>query len=161
VRLTNACLPILRRETVAQIVFVSSVFGLIGPPGQTAYAASKFALRGFGESLRHEMAGTTIGVTIAHPGGIDTNIARAARVGENMDPRAASAGVALFQQMLRTRPDVAAAAIIAGIRKRKPRVLVGADARQIDRIQRLFPARYWRLLGRGAARLAAITRAKP
>jgi len=161
VRLTSACLPALRRETTAQIVFVSSAFGLIAPPGQTAYAASKFALRGFGESLSHELAGTSIKVTLVHPGGVDTNIARSARVGENMDPEAAATDIAMFQKLLRTGPDVAAAHIIAGIRKRQPRILIGADARTIDRIQRLFPARYWRLLGLGKRkRSTAVSRAK-
>ncbi len=160
VRLTHACLPYLRQEGAAQIVLTSSVFGLIGPPGQTAYAAAKFALRGFGESLRHELEGTSIGVTVVHPGGIDTNIARAARVGQNMDPQAAQAGVALFQKMLRTKADVAAARIIKGIEAREGRVLIGRDAVQIDIIQRLMPVRYWRLIGRGSKQLASITKAK-
>jgi len=81
VRLTHAFLPMLRGAPAAQIGLVSSVFGLIGPPGQTAYAASKFALRGFGESLRHELASTNIGVTVILPGGIATDIARNARIG--------------------------------------------------------------------------------
>jgi short-subunit dehydrogenase len=160
VRLTYACLPVLRRQPSAHIVIISSVFGLIGPPGQTAYAASKFALRGFGESLRHELADTAVGVTVVHPGGINTNIARAARVGEHMNPAAAKAGVALFQKMLRTSVEVAALAIIDGIAQRRPRVLIGADARQIDRIQRLFPVRYWRIIGRGARKLAAVAKAR-
>jgi len=160
VRLTHAFLPILRQQTAAQIVLLSSVFGLIGPPGQTAYAASKFALRGFGESLRHELAGTGIGVTLVHPGGINTNIARAARVAEKMDPQAAQAGLALFQKMLKTSPDSAARRIIAGLEKREKRVLIGADAHQIDAIQRLLPVRYWGLIGRNAGSLEPITKAK-
>ncbi len=160
VRLTHLFLPLLRRENGAQIVLLSSVFGIVGPPGQTAYAASKFALRGFGEALRHELDGSGIGVTLVHPGGIDTNIARAARVSEKMDPQAAQAGVALFQKMLKTKPDAAAAKIIAGIEKRQKRVLIGADAYQIDAIQRLMPVNYWNLIGRGAGRLDEITKAK-
>jgi short-subunit dehydrogenase len=160
VRLTHAFLPMLQRETAAQIVLLSSVFGIIGPPGQTAYAASKFAIRGFGESLRHELAGTGIGVTLVHPGGIDTNIARAARVGENMNHQAAQAGVALFQKMLKTKADVAAAKMIAGIEKRQKRVLIGTDAYQIDTIQRLMPVRYWDIIGKSAGGLDSITKAK-
>jgi short-subunit dehydrogenase len=160
VRLTHAFLPVLRREPAAQVVLVSSVFGLIGPPGQTAYAASKFAIRGFGESLRHELGGTGIGVTIVHPGGIDTNIARSARVGEKMDVQSAQAGVALFQKMLKTKADVAARRILTGIEKREKRVLIGADAYQIDIIQRLMPVRYWGLIGRSAGNLDSITKAK-
>jgi short-subunit dehydrogenase len=160
VRLTHAFLPLLRKEKAAQIVLTSSVFGLIGPPGQTAYAASKFALRGFGEALRHELAQTNIGVTMVHPGGIDTNIARAARVGEKMDSRSAQAGVALFQKMLRTKADVAAAKIIAAIEKRQKRLLIGADAYQIDTIQRLMPVNYWGIMARRAGGLDSITQAK-
>jgi len=160
VRLTHAFLPVLRREAMAQIVLVSSVFGLIGPPGQTAYAASKFALRGFGEALRHELAESKIGVTIVHPGGVDTNIARSARIGEKMDPAAAQAGVKLFQKMLKTKADKAAARILKGIERREKRVLIGADAYQIDAIQRLMPARYWGLIGRGAGELDAVTKAR-
>jgi short-subunit dehydrogenase len=160
VRLTHGFMPLLRREAAAQIVLLSSVFGLIGPPGQTAYAASKFALRGFGESLRHELGGTGVGVTIVHPGGIDTNIARSARVGEKMDAGAAQAGVALFQKMLRTKADVAARRIVAGIETREKRVLIGGDAVQIDLIQRLLPVRYWSIIGRSAGGLDAITKAK-
>jgi short-subunit dehydrogenase len=160
VRLTHAFLPLLRKEKAAQIVLLSSVFGLIGPPGQTAYAASKFAVRGFGEALRHELAATKIGVTIVHPGGIDTNIARAARVGEKMDSGAAKAGVAMFQKMLKTKADVAAAKIIAAVEKRQKRLLIGADAYQIDTIQRLMPVTYWGLMARRAGGLDQITQAK-
>jgi short-subunit dehydrogenase len=161
VRLTHGFLPALRREPSAQIVLLSSVFGIIGPPGQTAYAASKFALRGFGEALRHELNGTGVGVTLVHPGGIDTNIAKSARVGEKMDFSAAQAGVALFQKMLKTKADVAARRIMSGIERREKRVLIGADAYQIDFIQRLLPVSYWGLIGRRAGgELDAITKAK-
>jgi short-subunit dehydrogenase len=160
VRMTHAFLPALRREAAAQIVLLSSVFGLIGPPGQTAYAASKFALRGFGEALRHELAGTPVGITLVHPGGIDTNIARSARIGAAMDPQAAHAGVALFQKMLKTKPDAAAARIIAAIEKRQKRLLIGADAYQIDVIQRTMPVGYWGVIGRGAGQLDSIIKAK-
>ncbi len=160
VRLTHAFLPLLRRAPAAQIMLTSSVFGIIGPPGQTAYAASKFALRGFGEALRHELAATNIGVTLIHPGGIDTNIARAARVGENMDPAAAKAGVSMFQKMLKTKADVAAAKIVAALEKRSKRLLIGADAYQIDTIQRLLPVNYWGLMARRAGGLDSITQAK-
>jgi short-subunit dehydrogenase len=160
VRLTHAFLPLLRKEKSAQIVLLSSVFGLIGPPGQTAYAASKFAIRGFGEALRHELGQTNIGITIVHPGGIDTNIARAARVGEKMDAAAAKSGVALFQKMLKTKADVAAAKIVTAIEKRSKRLLIGADAYQIDTIQRLMPVNYWGLMSRRAGGLDSITQAK-
>ena len=69
VRMTRAFLPLLYKSEEARLVNISSLFGLIAPPGQTAYAASKFAVRGFSESLRHELARTCIGVTVVHPGG--------------------------------------------------------------------------------------------
>src|SRR5262249_40413312 len=87
VRLTRAFLPALARERAAQLVNVSSIFGIIAPPGQTAYAASKFAVRGFSESLRHELetAGSPIGVTLVHPGGVRTAISTNARLAKNLD----------------------------------------------------------------------------
>jgi short-subunit dehydrogenase len=160
VRLTYAFLPLLRQAPAAQIVLTSSVFGLIGPPGQTAYAASKFALRGFGEALRHELEETHIGVTMVHPGGIDTNIARNSRIGKFLDPSLARAGIEMFQKSLRTKPDAAAARIIIGIEQREKRVLIGADAYQIDIIQRLLPVRYWSLIGRSARKLGVAVPSK-
>ena len=80
VRMTRAFLPLLQKSEEARIVNVSSLFGLIAPPGQTAYAASKFAVRGFSESLRHELADTRVGVTVVHPGGVATSIAKNARM---------------------------------------------------------------------------------
>ena len=79
VRMTRAFLPLLKASDDARLVNVSSVFGLIAPPGQAAYCASKFAVRGFSECLRHELAGTSVGVSVVHPGGVATSIARNAR----------------------------------------------------------------------------------
>jgi short-subunit dehydrogenase len=160
VRLTYAFLPMLRMAPAAQIILTSSVFGLIGPPGQTAYAASKFALRGFGESLRHELEATNIGVTMIHPGGIATNIARDSRIGKNVNPIEARAGIAQFQKMLKTSPQAAAARIVTGLENRKKRILIGADAYQIDILQRLLPVRYWSLIGRSARKLSTLTQAR-
>lgn len=160
VRLTHAFLPMLRAEPAAQIVLLSSVFGLIGPPGQTAYAASKFAIRGFGEALRHELAETRIGVTIVHPGGVATNIVRNTRIGKNVDPVAARAGIAQFQKMLNMNPQTAAARLIGGVETRQKRVLIGADAYQIDIIQRFLPVRYWAVIGRRSRKLFKMTQAK-
>lgn len=75
VRMTRHFLPLLRLSPEARIVNISSLYGLIAPPGQTAYAASKFAVRGFSDALRHELAGSSIGVTVVHPGGVATAIA--------------------------------------------------------------------------------------
>ena len=148
VRMTRAFLPSLLRADAARLVFLSSVFGLIGPPGQTAYAPSKFAIRGFAESLRHELADTGIGVTIVHPGGVRTNIARNARMASGFDASLAAQGIANFEKSLRTTPDEAALLILRGIERQSPRVLIGKDAVAIDLIQRASPARYWRSLRR-------------
>ena len=147
-RLTHACLPLLRAEPQAQIVNLSSVFGIIAPAGQAAYAASKFAVRGFTEALRHEFEGTGLGVTLVHPGGVATAIARNARTPRAMDPRAAAEGLAAFERLLTLRPEAAAAAILRGIEARAPRVVIGADARRALLIQRLMPVRYWSLIRR-------------
>lgn len=80
VRMTRAFLPLLKASDDARVVNLSSVFGLIAPPGQTAYAASKFAVRGFSGSLRHELKGSRVGVTVVHPGGVATSIAQRARL---------------------------------------------------------------------------------
>ncbi|CAO4142904.1 SDR family NAD(P)-dependent oxidoreductase [Methylorubrum aminovorans] len=147
-RLTHACLPLLRAQEQAQIVNLSSLFGIIAPAGQAAYAASKFAVRGFTEALRHECEGTGLGVTLVHPGGVATAIARNARRPRALDPGEAAAGLAAFERLLTLRPETAAAAILRGIETRAPRVVIGSDARRAVLIQRLMPVRYWSLIRR-------------
>ena len=124
---------------------ISSVFGLIGVPLQTTYCASKFAVRGFTESLRREMKGTGVSVMCVHPGGIRTNIARNARYTEQQekehDRRARD-----FDRMARTSPRDAAERIILGMEKKKGRLLIGADARVISVMQRLMPALYGKVI---------------
>jgi len=135
-------LPLLQREPDAHIVNVSSVFGLIGPPGQTAYASSKFAVRGFSESLREELrAGTGIKVTSVHPAGIATPIAHNARAFSGATAAARQDAEEYFKKVAVITPEEAARVIVKGILENKNRVLIGADAYRIDRIQRLFPAR--------------------
>jgi short-subunit dehydrogenase len=148
VRMTKAFMPMLKRESAAQIVNLSSVFGLIGPAGQCAYSASKFAVRGFSEVLRHELAGTNIGVSVVHPGGIATDIAAHARVADPVDANLAKAAVDGFKRVARTSPAAAAERILRGIKKREKRILIGADARLIDIVQRLLPVGYWGVFGR-------------
>jgi short-subunit dehydrogenase len=163
VRMCNAFLGALRRESVAQIVNLSSVFGIIAPAGQTAYAASKFALRGFSEALREELGDTGVGVSVVHPGGIKTTIAASARVAPSVDPQDRAARVAAFDRIARTTAAQAAARIIEGIDHRQPRILIGSDARQLDWLQRLFPGSYGSILRRRAARrrAAAATGVRP
>jgi NAD(P)-dependent dehydrogenase (short-subunit alcohol dehydrogenase family) len=148
-------LPILKREKRAHIVDISSVFGLIAPPGQSAYSASKFAVRGFTECLRHELARTTVHVSCVHPGGIRTAIARHARVGAGVKKDGLEEKVVLFEKMLRTSPEEAAARILRGVERSEPRILIGSDARQIDFVQRLRPATYWKTMAKAFAKIAA------
>lgn len=151
VRMCHAFLPMLKERPAAQIVNISSLFGLIAPPGQSAYCTSKFGVRGFTESLRHEFAGTGLGVTVVHPGGVATSIARNARnprlpedpvLAEEMR-QAAEAGRIAFEKLLTRSADDAAADILRGIERRAPRIVVGKDARNAAFIQRLLPAGYW------------------
>lgn len=145
---SKAFLPALKRRPQATIINLSSVFGLIAVPTQSAYNASKFAVRGFTEALRQELSGTTVRALCVHPGGIKTNIARNARFyrapgGESEPDRTA----ANFDKIARTTADEAAATIIKSLKSGRERVLVGADAHVIDWIQRLFPEAYTKLLG--------------
>jgi NAD(P)-dependent dehydrogenase (short-subunit alcohol dehydrogenase family) len=141
-------LPLLKKEPRAHIVNISSVFGIVAPVGQTAYSASKFAVRGFTEALRHELEGTPVFVSCVHPGGIRTPIARRARLGANTPPAVRDEAVARFDRLTPTMPDAAAARILQGVERREPRILIGRDARGIDVLQRLRPASYWKMLAR-------------
>ena len=148
VRMTRAFLPLLRESDEARIVNVSSVYGLISPPGQSAYSASKFAVRGFSNALRHELEGTRVGVTVAHPGGVATAIARNARVPAGVAPAEIAARRALSEKMLRMDPARAGEIIVGAVERRRARVLVGNDAVIVAVLERLAPVRYWRLLAR-------------
>ena len=144
VALCKALLPALRSTLGAQIVNVSSLYGIIAPAGQTAYSASKFALRGFSEALRHELAPLGIGVTVVHPGGVRTGIARNAGRAAGLDGRESAAGLREMERLLTLPPGVAATTILNAAAHRAPRVLVGNDARVIDLVARLLPGTYWR-----------------
>ncbi|MFN0120354.1 MAG: SDR family NAD(P)-dependent oxidoreductase [Blastocatellia bacterium] len=140
-------LPILRAQPRAHIVNISSIFGIVGFPGQTAYCASKFAVRGLSESLRHELEaeGANVQVSVVHPGGIKTNIARAARPGAQTD-LSKHGIVGDFDKLAPTTPEQAAEQIIRGILRNKPRIVVGPDAGMMDRLQRLLPVRYFSVI---------------
>src|SRR6478752_1457842 len=132
---TRAFLPQLARQREAHIVNLSSIFGIIAPPGQTAYAAAKFAVRGFSESLRHElqMAASPVRVSVVHPGGVATNIVRNSRTGTGVTDNARRAqSIDRFDAVAKTTPPAAAQRIIAGIEKNHPRILIGGDARFMD-----------------------------
>jgi len=153
VRLTRAFLPHLKQSDAARIVNVSSLFGLIAPPGQTAYSAAKFAVRGFSESLRRELeeAGSPVGVTVVHPGGINTDIARNARPPRHVTNEEA-ATIAdekdRFQKFLRMSPVKAGEIIVDAVEHERPRVLVGGDAKFAALIERIAPVGYWNILKR-------------
>ena len=141
-------LPVLKRERRAHIVNLSSVFGIIAPAGQCAYSASKFAVRGFTEALRHELEGSNVGVSCVHPGGIRTSIARRSRIGAGASASKREKNIERFERLARTPPEKAATRILRGVERREPRILIGTDAYQIDILQRLRPASYWKTLAR-------------
>jgi short-subunit dehydrogenase len=156
---TRAFLPHLATRREAHIVNLSSIFGIIAPPGQTAYAAAKFAVRGFSEALRHElaMAASPVRLSVVHPGGVATNIVRNSRTGSGMTDNARRAqSIERFDAVAQTTPKDAALRIIKGIEKNQPRILIGNDARFMDLVQRFRPATYWSVMAR---RIEKLTRA--
>jgi len=146
---TQAYLPILLEQDSGVIANVSSIFGIIAWPTQGIYNASKFAVRGFTESLRHELHGTNVGSVCIHPGGIDTNIVNNARIYQddlgNTDPEILKKD---FKKVARTSPDKAAKTIVEGIEKGRARILIGPDARATDWLQRSVPVNYYGVIRR-------------
>tara|TARA_R110002110_G_scaffold362241_1_gene572003 strand:+ start:66481 stop:67305 length:825 start_codon:yes stop_codon:yes gene_type:complete len=141
---TMAFLPLLRKSPQANLVNISSLFGIIAVPTQSAYNAAKFAVRGYTESLRQEMEGTQVRVCCVHPGGIKTNIARNSRGGDALlsaDERSSH-----FDKFARTTAESAAQQIIRAMEKNKKRLLIGADAKIVTLISRLFPVGYTRFI---------------
>jgi short-subunit dehydrogenase len=154
---TRAFLPHLSTRPEAHIVNLSSIFGIIAPPGQTAYCASKFAVRGFSESLRHElqMANSPVRLSVVHPGGVATNIARNSRSGSLITDNARRAeAIERFDKVATKSPAAAACRIIDGIANNEPRILIGSDARIMDLLQRFRPTAYWAVLARRIEKMA-------
>jgi short-subunit dehydrogenase len=152
---TKAFLPYLRQSGEGHVVNLSSVFGLISVPSQSAYNAAKFAVRGFTDTLRMELAieNTNVSVTTVHPGGIKTNIARNARLDPSIrevgeDPAKAAKQ---FERAFITSPERAAEQILTAVRRDRRRALIGPDARVIDFVSRLPAGVYQSILTRGAA----------
>jgi NADP-dependent 3-hydroxy acid dehydrogenase YdfG len=146
----SSFLPILLEQRSGVIVNTSSVFGLVGFPHQSAYCASKFAVRGYTEALRHELKGTGVRAAVVHPGGVKTNIVNNARFrsdfrGEHADVASAARE---FATIARTSPDRAAEVIHEGIEKGRARIRVGPDAVFLDLLVRLAPSRYYTILER-------------
>jgi short-subunit dehydrogenase len=147
--MTHTLLPRLTATRGAHVCNVSSLFGIIGPAGQTAYSASKFAVRGFGDALRQELAEHEVGVTTVHPGGIRTQIANSARVGAGVDRDEYDAHKAVWDRMLSLDPAIAGRKIVDGIERRKPRVLIGRETYALDALTRITPGHYGRVLAVG------------
>ena len=151
---SKAFLPALIASGDGHLVNISSVFGIIGVPKQSAYNAAKFGVRGFTEALRQELliAGHPVGVSCVHPGGVKTGIAAAART-DDEKPQADLA--ADFERMARTTPEKAAATILTGVEKNRPRILIGPDARAIDLMARALGPLYQEIVYRAAKRALA------
>ncbi|HET9074716.1 MAG TPA: SDR family oxidoreductase [Solirubrobacteraceae bacterium] len=151
---TYAFLPKLIASGDGHLVNISSLFGLLAVPTQSAYNAAKFGVRGFTEALRQEMliARAPVEVHCVHPGGVKTNIARSARAAEGV------AGETLarrFDRIASLTPDQAAAIILRGVGRGSPRILVGNDARALDLVVRLLGPGYQKLLSTRAAKLTS------
>jgi short-subunit dehydrogenase len=138
-----------------------SVFGLVGIPNQSAYCSAKFAVRGFTDSLRQELRGTGVRAINVHPGGINTNIVRNARVRKDPDGlgRSQEQMVKEFAAITMTEPAKAAEIIHRGVEQGKARILVGPDARLFDALARLAPTRYFDILSVFESRLRGRARA--
>jgi NAD(P)-dependent dehydrogenase (short-subunit alcohol dehydrogenase family) len=146
---TRAYLPILLGQGSGAIVNVSSVFGLMGFPTQSAYCASKFAVRGYTESLRHELRGSGVRAITVHPGGIRTNIVANARFHvDDRGNRDHAAMIDEFAKIARTSPARAAKTIHEGVEKGRARILIGPDAAAISVLTRALPVRYFDVMER-------------
>ncbi|WP_433504019.1 SDR family NAD(P)-dependent oxidoreductase [Pseudonocardia halophobica] len=152
--LTHHLLPALTATPGGHLVNVSSLYGLIGPAGQSAYSSSKFAIRGFSEVLRHELVETGTGVTQVHPGGIRTNVASSARIGSGVDPAEIARHQAAFAKLLSYPPEKAASEILEGVEKRRTRVLIASSAKVPDVLARVLPGSYGPVLEKLTALLA-------
>ena len=144
---TKFFMPLLKQESNAYILNISSIFGIIAPVGQTAYCASKFAVRGFTESLRHELQDTNIRVATIHPGGIKTKIAASAKLGSFAEKQEYADASSKFDEVTPSTPEQAAERILRGILRNEKRILIGYDSRFLALLQRLFPVNYWRVIG--------------
>jgi len=148
---TKAFLPYLKQVDEAHIVNTASIFGVVAFATQGAYNASKFAVRGFTEALRQELAGTHIGVSCVQPGGVKTNIVKTSRYyAQDNEAPTKDEMVQNFERLAALTPQLAAQQILAGVARDRGRVLVGKDAKLLAWVQRLFPESY-------AKRLDAMT----
>ena len=151
---TKAFLPHLKASGEGHVVNLSSVFGLISVPSQSAYNAAKFAVRGFTDTLRMELEieGAPVSVTTIHPGGIKTNIAANARIDDSLTAITGDAEKARqdFERAFVTSPDKAARQILAAVQRDRRRALIGPDAKVIDFVSRLPAGVYQTIIEKGA-----------
>ena len=146
----RAAIPHLRTSKQAWLVNISSVFGMMGYPTQSAYNASKYAVRGLTEALHLELGVTDPNICVirVHPGGVKTNVAKnSKRIAGMPGQRTDLDFAAEFEKAAKTTPAEAAAIIVAGMEAKRPRVLIGKDARFIDWMTRLFPETYFKRIG--------------
>lgn len=161
--LIHHLLPALTAEPGSHLVNVSSLYGLIAPPGQSAYSASKFALRGLSEVLRGELLESGVGVTTVHPGGIRTRIAESAQIGAGVPAAEVEPQQRVFAALLTYPPEKAAREILDAVERRRARVLIAASAKIPDVLARLLPVSHMRVIGRltaaaGRRARTAVTR---
>ena len=161
VRLTRAFMPLLKANDEARLVNLSSLFGLISPPGQTAYAASKFAVRGFSNALRYELEGSNVGVTVVHPGGVATKIADNARRPAGTSNAEVNEQIERARRVLTMPPAHAGEIIVRAVERDAARVLVGRDAKMMALLERLAPVSYWNILGSLLRRTADADKGRP
>ena len=144
----RAFLPILQDQGDGAIVNTSSIYGLVGLRNQSAYCASKFAVRGFTDALRQELLGTGVRAITVYPGGVRTNIVRNARMHADLDDgRSPDELTAEFHARARTTPEQAAAIIHRGVDRGRARILIGPDARLFDVLERIAPTHTMTALG--------------
>ncbi len=144
---TKVFLPILKARPEAAIANISSAWGFWAFPVQSAYTASKFAIRGFTEALTQEMTGSNVSVSLVMPGGVRTDIAKNSRFKASLGPVKGEQNlIKFFDFVARTPPEQAARVIVKGVLKKKRRILVGPDAHMLDISNRLFPSLYQKVL---------------
>lgn len=145
----HAVLPDMLERNEGVIVNVSSLFGLMGWPANSAYCASKFAVRGYTETMRHDLQDTKLQIHCVHPGGIKTNIVVNSRfTADDMGQTDKSKTSRDFAKAAMTSAGEAASIIISGIEKNKPRIVVGKDAKFMDWLQRRMPAKHRKVIDR-------------
>jgi NAD(P)-dependent dehydrogenase (short-subunit alcohol dehydrogenase family) len=152
INMTRKFLPDLKSRPEAALINTSSIFGMVAVPGQSVYHATKFAVRGFTESLAREMDGTNLQVHCVHPGHVGTNIASSAKEvegGSNREMPAFLRDMSVEERGIMFKengmhPSRAAQIILDGVQKRRKRIFVGLDAKLIEITQRLFPQNYMR-----------------